>query len=98
MDTNWSVISGTLPFEVYDNNHILNPKYKRYFQAKVELTATVDGDTPFLEKVGIEQAIKITVPPQSYQEVYAKSNSSEHVSGSTTGIVVWSPENRNIGQ
>lgn len=98
VDNNWSVVSGTLPFDFYGNNHILKPAYKNYFQAKVEFVTTVDGDTPVLEKLGIEQALKITIPPLSYESIYAKSNTSEHVPGRTSGIIVWSPEHRNIGQ
>jgi hypothetical protein len=97
VDLNWSVVSGTVPFEPYDNNHILNLAYKRYFQAKIELLAP-EGATPALEKFGIEQALMVAVPPMSYQNIYAKSTYSEHVSGRTSGIIVWSPEHRNIGQ
>jgi hypothetical protein len=98
VDGLWSVVSGTLPFGVYDNNHILNPTYQRYFQVKVELTTTVEGETPILEKVGIESGLKVNVPAQSYADIFAKSQYSDHVPGRSAGVLVWSPEGRNKDQ
>lgn len=98
IDSIWSVVSGTLPFVPYDNDHILRTSYLRYFQAKVDLLAVTDGDTPILEKVGVEQGHKLTIGPQAYQSIYAQSNYSNHVVGRTSGVLVWSPEFRNIGQ
>lgn len=97
-DILWSTVSGTLPFEVYDNNHILNPTYFRYFQAKVELITTVDGETPILESIGIESGLKVTAPAQSFANVYAKSQYTDHVPGRTAGVIAWSPETRNKDQ
>ncbi len=97
-DILWSTVSGTLPFGVYDNNHILNPTYSRYFQAKVELIATVVGETPILESIGLESGVKVTAPAQNYASVYAKSQYTDHVPGRAAGVIAWSPETRNKDQ
>lgn len=98
VDVLWSTVSGSLPFEIYDNNHILNPKYARYFQAKVELITAVEGETPILESIGIESGLKVTASAQSYASVYAKSQYTDHTPGRAAGVIAWSPETRNKDQ
>jgi hypothetical protein len=98
VDGLWSIASGTLPFESYDNNHIINPTYKRYMQAEIGFVSPLHGETPVLEKFGVEQGQKLVVPAGGFSNVYAKSQYNDHAPGRTTGIIVWSPEHRNKDQ
>jgi len=76
----------------------MNPRYKRYIQAEIGFVSPLSGETPVLEKFGVEQGLQVVVPPGEFTSVYAKSQYNDHESGRTASIIVWSPERRNIGQ
>ena len=97
-DANWSVSSGTLPWEPYDNYHILHPQYYDYFQVKVEFTSPAEGATPVLHSVGIEEAQAISVNSKEYGDVYIKSLYTEHENGRKTNLMVWFYESSNDEQ
>jgi len=95
-DSAWSVVSGTLPFTPFSNYTILDPSYRRYFQARVELRTTVSGQTPILHQLGIETGLKLPILSGAQNKVYVKSiNSANHV-GAETALVSWYFEDRNI--
>lgn len=94
-DEMWSVVSGTLEFVPYVNNTILDPRYRRYCQAKIEFHSPQDGQTPVLEKVGVEEGLKITIPSKESRDIYVKSGFSDHVQGRDTFLLAWYFESRN---
>ncbi len=98
VDSNWDVDTGVLSFEPYDNNHILNPKYSNYFQARVEFYSPAEGQTPRLERIGIEEAFPVTVAEGTSGDIYVKSAFTEHVQGRESKLVVWYLESRNKEQ
>ncbi len=95
-DSTWSVVSGTLPFTPAANYTVLNPAYRRYFQARVEFRTTVSGQTPVLEQLGIETGIKLPILAGAQDKVYVKSLNSTNHTGSDTALVCWYFEDRNI--
>ena len=95
-DSNWHVLTGALPFEPTANDVIVEPRYRRYFQAKIEFISAVDGQTPVLKRVGIEEAVKVTVPAQQSQPVYVKSNLSDHETGRPASLISWYFESRDV--
>lgn len=97
-DSNWDIDTGSLEFSPYDNNHILNPQYFNYFQAKVEFLSTVSGVTPFLDSIGIEEAISVIIPPKSSADIFVKSESGEHIPGRKSNLIVWYFESNNEQQ
>jgi hypothetical protein len=94
-DSRWSVVSGTLPWSIAVNNEIMDPAYKRYFQARVEFHATT-GQTPLLEMIGIEDAFVVHVEPGQSAPVYARSITSQDKSGSNAALMVWYFEDRDV--
>lgn len=98
VDSNWDIDTGTLSFEPYDNNHILNPVYSNYFQARVEFYSPTEWQTPLLERVGIEEAFSVTVAGGTAGDIYVKSVFAEHVQGRESKLVVWYLESRNEEQ
>jgi len=98
IDSNWSVASGTLPFLSYDNNHVFHPTYSAYLQARVEFSSPSDGQTPLLEKIGVEEARSLTIPAGSTGSVYVKSTLEGHSPSRTSKLVVWFLESRNEEQ
>lgn len=97
-DSNWSLSSGAINFQPYDNNNILNPQYANYFQARLEFHTTVSGETPLLERVGIEEGFKVTISGNNYSDIYVKSTYTNHIFGRTSNLVVWFLETRNEEQ
>jgi hypothetical protein len=97
-DSNWDISTGSIKFSSYDNNHILNPKYKSYFQARLEFHSPSPGETPILEKVGVEEGTRATVPASEYRDIYVKSTYSNHIPDRETNLLVWFFESRNIKQ
>lgn len=93
-DSNWSLVSGTLPFESVDNNTILEPRNYRYFQACVQLTG--GDDIPVLEAVGIEEGLKLSVPPKSSEQVYVRVTSNTVSNSGLTNLITWYLEDRTI--
>src|SRR5690606_20741461 len=79
-DHRWSVVSGTIPFVRLENNSILDPAYKRYFQARVEFHATA-GQTPILEMLGVEEGFKVNVSPGESAPVYVRSSTYDKRKG-----------------
>ena len=92
IDSNWSVISGTLPFVEYANNSILSDAY-RYIQVRVEFFG--DDDFPALTALGVEESSVVLVPAHTNIPVYVRSTDSTTVSGSPQ-LVVWFFETRSL--
>lgn len=97
-DANWSVVSGTLSFEPYANNQIVNPKYLDYFQARIEFSSPSHGETPTLLKVGVEEGLKLTVASRDSASFFVKSTYNDHVPGRQAELLVWNFEARNEEQ
>lgn len=98
IDSLWAISSGTLSFDPYDNNHILNPQYFNYFQVRLEFFGETSSQTPILEKVGIEQALSIDIAPQEFGEFYVKSSHGDHTVGREAALLTWYFERRNEEQ
>lgn len=97
-DLNWDINTGSIPFEVFDNNRILPKAYKNFFQAKVSFISGADGLTPVLHKIGIEEALSLIISNGSIGSIYVKSNLTDHVFGRESGLIFWFFESRNEEQ
>ncbi len=95
-DGNWSVVSGSIPWVPTPNYTILDPTYKRYFQARVEFRSTTSGSTPILTALGIERAFKVNVPALGSAPIYVKSTTTTNRKGSPTTLTSWYFEDRDI--
>lgn len=93
-DPNWNTQSGTLEFVPYVYPTILEPRDElQYFQAKIEFESAADGETPVLEELGFEEAIKLTVPAGGQGDFYVKSLGGK---GKEADLLVWYFESRAI--
>lgn len=97
-DPNWSTSSGILPWEPHDNYQILHPKYLNYFQARIEFESPLDGESPILHSLGIEEALAVDINPSTYETIYVKSIFDEHVFGRKSNLLVWFFESSNEEQ
>ncbi len=95
-DGRWSVVSGSLPFVPMPNDTILDPSYRRYFQARVEFHTTTSGQTPILTSLGIESAFKVPVPAHQSAPIYVRSNTTTNRKGSPTTLTCWYFEDRDV--
>ena len=89
-DSNWSLVSGTLPWQPYDNYHIMHPSYLDYLQFRVDFSSPSDGETPVLNYLGVESALNTVIASKTFSVVYVKSFFTEHVPSRETKLLVWS--------
>jgi hypothetical protein len=91
-DGNWSVVSGTLPFEEFDNNTIFDPRYRQYFQARVNFTGT--DNFPTLQSIGVEEAVLLDIGAGGEVPVYVRVSSSAVAPVGVAAVVTWYFEDR----
>jgi hypothetical protein len=89
VDSLWSVVSGTLSFSPHTNHTIIEPLSRRYIQFKVEFLSPSLGQTPILEKLGIEEGLNKTISANDNSNFYAKSYSSSYIRDTSAGLIVW---------
>jgi hypothetical protein len=97
-DEMWSVVSGTLDFFPVVNDQILQSPLPQFIQIRVDFNSSQDGETPILEKVGVEQPVSVDIDPNTFNTIYLKSNTSENKSGSNAALLIWSYEFGNSEQ
>jgi len=88
-DSLWDTTTGSLQFYPLANNVILSEQKERYVQLRIELHSDSPGNTPILHKVGVEDAVKITVPAESSSNIYVRSTNSSYSSGTEGYLICW---------
>lgn len=97
-DSNWHVTTGALVFVPVVNNTILEPRYQRYFQARLEFTGPGGGLTPILKGVGIEEGLKLSINPGENKPIFVKSTFTTQLPSQETALISWYFESRNSEQ